>query len=76
MALSPEGTRKKVKEWRTGFYYIAKAAKVPIIMFTLDFENKENKFSEPFYPTEDKNADFDFMHKYFEGIKGKVAHRS
>ena len=40
------------------------------------FENKENKFSEPFYPTEDKNADFDFMHKYFEGIKGKVAHRS
>ena len=61
MTMSPEGTRKKVEEWRTGFYYIAKAANVPIIMFTLDFENKENRFSEPFYPTEDKEADFKFM---------------
>lgn len=72
MTMAPEGTRKKVEEWRTGFYYIAKAANVPIIMFTLDFENKENKFSEPFYPTDDKEADFKFMHKYFEGVKGKV----
>lgn len=72
MALAPEGTRKKVEEWRTGFYYIAKAANVPIIMFTLDFENKENRFSEPFYPTYDKEADFKFMRKFFEGVKGKV----
>ncbi|MFT5215619.1 MAG: 1-acyl-sn-glycerol-3-phosphate acyltransferase [Glaciecola sp.] len=72
MTMAPEGTRKKVEEWRTGFYYIAKAANVPIIMFTLDFENKENKFSKPFYSTDDKEADFKFMHKYFEGVKGKV----
>ncbi|MCB0461873.1 MAG: 1-acyl-sn-glycerol-3-phosphate acyltransferase [Flavobacteriaceae bacterium] len=72
MAMAPEGTRKKVEKWRTGFYYIAKAANVPIIMFTLDFENKENRFSEPFYPTDDKEADFKFMRKFFEGVKGKV----
>lgn len=72
MAMAPEGTRKKVEEWRTGFYYIAKAASVPIIMFTLDFENKENRFSEPYYPTDDKEADFKFMRKFFEGVKGKV----
>ena len=72
MTMAPEGTRKKVEEWRTGFYYIAKAANVPIIMFTLDFENKVNHFSEPFYPTDDKEADFKFMHKFFEGVKGKV----
>jgi len=72
LAMSPEGTRKKVEEWRTGFYYISKAANVPIIMFTLDFENKENRFSEPFYPTDDKEADFKFMRKFFEGVKGKV----
>jgi 1-acyl-sn-glycerol-3-phosphate acyltransferase len=72
MTMAPEGTRKKVEEWRTGFYYIAKAANVPIIMFTLDFENKENRFSEPFYPTDDKEADFKFMRKFFEGLKGKV----
>lgn len=72
MSLAPEGTRKKVKEWRTGFYYIAKAAKVPIIMFTLDFENKRNHFSEPFYPTDDKEADFKFMHDFYKDVKGKV----
>lgn len=72
MAMAPEGTRKKVKEWRTGFYYIAKKAEVPIIMFTLDFENKQNKISEPFYPTDDIEADFKFMRSFFEGVKGKI----
>ncbi|MDO7173590.1 1-acyl-sn-glycerol-3-phosphate acyltransferase [Mariniflexile sp. AS56] len=72
MALSPEGTRKKVTQWRTGFYYIAKKANVPIIMFTFDFENKQNKISEPFYPTDDMKADFEFMHQFFDGVKGKV----
>ena len=72
MAMAPEGTRKKVEKWRTGFYYIAKEAQVPIIMITIDFENKQNKISEPFYPTDDKEADFKFMRSYFEGVKGKI----
>jgi len=72
MALAPEGTRKKVEEWRTGFYYIAKKANVPIIMFTLDFAKKQNKISEPFYPTDNVDADFKFMHKFYEGVIGKV----
>jgi 1-acyl-sn-glycerol-3-phosphate acyltransferase len=72
LTLAPEGTRKKVKKWRTGFYYIAKEAKVPIIMFTLDFQNKQNKISEPFYPTDDMEADFKFMHDFYKGVKGKV----
>ncbi|MEZ4856122.1 MAG: 1-acyl-sn-glycerol-3-phosphate acyltransferase [Gelidibacter sp.] len=72
LALAPEGTRKKVKQWKTGFYYIAKTAKVPIIMFTLDFENKQNCISEPFYPTDNMEADFKFMHNFFKGVKGKI----
>ena len=72
LTLAPEGTRKKVDEWKTGFYYIAKAARVPIIMFTLDFENKRNLVSEPFYPTENKDKDFDFIYGFYKGVKGKV----
>jgi 1-acyl-sn-glycerol-3-phosphate acyltransferase len=72
MTIAPEGTRKKVKAWKTGFYYIAKKAKVPIIMFTIDFGNKQNKISEPFYPTDDKEADFKFIHKFYEGVVGKI----
>ncbi len=72
MAFAPEGTRKKVEKWRTGFYYIAKEANVPVIMFTLDFENKQNKVSEPFYLTDDISADFAFMKSFYKGVKGKV----
>ena len=71
LTLAPEGTRKKVDKWKTGFYYVAKTAGVPIIMFTLDFANKQNKISEPFYPTSDTEADFNFMHSFFKDIKGK-----
>ena len=76
ITMAPEGTRKKVDEWRTGFYYIAKAAKVPIIMFTLDFGKKENRFSEPFYPTDDKEADFKVIRNFYKGVKGKVSEYS
>lgn len=72
LALSPEGTRKKVDEWKTGFYYIAKKANVPIIMFTFDFEHKQNTIAEPFYLTDNMEADFEYMRSFFEGIKGKV----
>ena len=72
LTLAPEGTRKKVDTWKTGFYYIAKAAKVPIIMFTLDFKNKQNTISEPFYPTDDMEADFKFLKSFFEGVEGRV----
>ena len=72
LTLAPEGTRKKVKEWRTGFYYIAKEAKVPIIMFTLDFKNKQNKVSEPFYTTDDVEADFKVIRNFYKDVVGKI----
>lgn len=76
LALAPEGTRKKVDKWRTGFYFIAKEANVPILMFTLDFKNKENRISEPFYPTDNQEADFKYMRSFFEGVEGKVPEHS
>lgn len=71
LGLSPEGTRKKVDKWRTGFYFIAKGAKVPIVMATLDFGNKYIKISEPFYPTDDQDKDFKYMRGFFKNVQGK-----
>ena len=71
LGLSPEGTRKKVTTWKTGFYYIAKGANVPIVLATLDFENKTIKISKPFYTTDDKIADFQFLRAFYENVKGK-----
>lgn len=70
IGLSPEGTRKKVTTWKTGFYYIAKGANVPIVMATLDFENKHIKIAEPFYPTNNKEHDFEYMYNFFKNVKG------
>ena len=70
--IAPEGTRKKVDRLKSGFYHIAKAAKIPIIMVAFDFENKEFRFSEPFYPTDDQKADMAFIWNHFKGVKGKV----
>lgn len=72
LSLAPEGTRKKVTEWKTGFYHIAKLAEVPIVMVTFDFGKKQNVISEPFYPTEDQEKDFKFMYQFYTGVVGKV----
>lgn len=72
LALSPEGTRKKVKTWRTGFYYIAKSARVPIVMVAFDFGKKEVKISPPVYTTADKQADFKAYYKFYKGVQGKI----
>ena len=72
LSLSPEGTRKKVKKWRSGFYYLAKAAKVPIVMVAFDFGKKEVKISDPVYTTKDQEADFKAYRQFYEGVEGKV----
>ena len=74
--IAPEGTREKVDKLKSGFYYIAKAAKVPIVMVVFDFEHKEFRFSAPFYPTDDKEADMAYFWNHFKGVKGKVAENS
>lgn len=71
LGLSPEGTRKKVDKWKTGFYYIAKGAEVPIVMATLDFENKQIKISDPYYTTDDKEKDFEYFKAFYKNVKGK-----
>jgi len=70
--IAPEGTRKKVDKWKTGFYYIAKAANVPIVMVAFDYANKKHVVSKPFYPTDDVDADFKLMYTFFKGVIGKV----
>lgn len=71
LALAPEGTRKRVDTLRSGFYHIAKKAKVPIIPVGLDFENKQVVFGEPLFPGDDEEADYKKIITFFSKIKGK-----
>lgn len=72
LALAPEGTRKKVKEWKTGYYYIALEAKVPIVLVAFDYGTKTVRFSEPRMPTGDYEADYATYREFFRGVIGKV----
>jgi 1-acyl-sn-glycerol-3-phosphate acyltransferase len=76
IALSPEGTRRKVDKLRTGFYNIAKNANVPIVMVGLDYENKRICFSKPLIVTDDPQYDFEQILNFFRPIKGKYPEKS
>lgn len=76
LALSPEGTRKKVTELRTGFYYIALKANVPIVPVAFDFGKKEVKVGAPFIPSGNYEEDMKLLLPFYEGIKGKISERS
>ena len=71
LALAPEGTRKKVNKLRTGFYFIARQARVPIIPVGFDFAKKEVIISEPFYPTQDSEGDIAKIMDFYRGVTGK-----
>jgi len=72
LGISPEGTRKKVEELRSGFYYIALKANVPIIPVAFDFGKKTVTIGKPFYPTSDYVEDLKILLKHFEGVLGKI----
>lgn len=72
MAIAPEGTRKKVTEWKTGFYYIAQNADVPILPIAFDWENRVMTFHPLFTPTGDVKGDIASLQKLFKGVVGRV----
>ncbi len=71
LAIAPEGTRKKVDKLKTGFYYIAKKAGVPIVPVGFDFKKKEVVIGQPFRPGSDFDADMQLLLRFYENISGR-----
>ncbi|MGV3459550.1 MAG: 1-acyl-sn-glycerol-3-phosphate acyltransferase [Flavobacterium sp.] len=72
LAIAPEGTRRKVEKWKTGFYYIALKAGVPIVAVAFDYARKEVKVAQPFYPTGDIDTDLAVLENNYKGVTGFV----
>ncbi len=70
IALAIEGTRRKVTDFKTGFYFIAKKAGVPVIPCLFDYEQKRVSFLTPFFPTYDTEKDLDDIWQLYAGVKG------
>ena len=76
LSVSPEGTRKKVTEWKTGFYFIAKQANVPIVLVAFDYGSKRVKVSKALLTSENRENNFKTYEAFFKGVVGKVAANS
>jgi 1-acyl-sn-glycerol-3-phosphate acyltransferase len=71
LAVQPEGTRKRVPYWKSGFYFIAKGAGVPIAMTYLDYQRKEGGFGPLLIPSADVDADVRAIREFYADKKGK-----
>jgi 1-acyl-sn-glycerol-3-phosphate acyltransferase len=71
LAITPEGTRKKVKKFKTGFYYIAKNAHVPIVPCGFDYRKKQIVIGRPLFPSGNIDADFEILYTFYGNITGK-----
>lgn len=75
LALAPEGTRRKVERWRTGFYYIALGAHVPIVPIAFDWGAKTIRIGAPFAPTGHLDADITALSSFYAGVTGRRPER-
>ena len=67
--IAPGGTRAKVKKWKTGFYYIAKGANIPIALGYGDYKKKELGILSVFYPTNDLEKDIKDIQEIYRKAK-------
>jgi len=71
MMVTPEGTRKKNPQWKTGFYYVALKANVPIVCGFLDYKTKTAGMGLVIYPTGDLQSDMKKIMEFYQNITAK-----
>ena len=71
LVIAPEGTRSKTRYWKSGFYYIALGAGVPIVMGFLDYARKVGGIGSALMPTGDIQADFITLREFYADKTGK-----
>ena len=76
LVVAPEGTRGKARHWKTGFYFIAVQARVPILLTYLDYERKVSGLGPIFIPTGDVDADMAEIKRFYAPIKGRRSDQS
>ena len=71
IAIAPEGTRKYVDHWKTGFYHIANEARVSVAMAFLDYSKKICGIGGHFFPSGDIKADMQILREFYVDVAGK-----
>lgn len=71
LLVPPSGTRKKVTQWKTGFYHIANEARVPIAQGFLDYGTRTGGVGPLFHTTGDIDADMIQIRAFYASFTGK-----
>jgi len=71
LGIEPEGTRKAVTKWKSGFWHIARQAGVPILPGYFDYPRKVIGLGPLFHPTDDKDADLAALRAFYKPFRGK-----
>jgi 1-acyl-sn-glycerol-3-phosphate acyltransferase len=71
LLITPEGTRQKVTRWKTGFYYIAQGADVPIVLAYVDYPRKRVGIGPVFEPSGDIDVDMARVQAFYADKVGK-----
>jgi 1-acyl-sn-glycerol-3-phosphate acyltransferase len=71
LAITPEGMRKKTRYWKTGFYYIAAGAQVPILLAFIDYKRKLVASGPLITPSGDIEADMEAMRAFFRPVTAR-----
>lgn len=71
VAITPEGTRSRTSEWRTGFLHIAREAGVPIVLGVIDFRTRRIMIEREFTSTADTKADMRAIKRFYRPFEGK-----
>jgi 1-acyl-sn-glycerol-3-phosphate acyltransferase len=71
LAMAPEGTRHRKDCWKSGFYYIALNAHVPILLAFIDYASKTGGAGPLIYPTGDLQQDMSLIRNFYLTVRGK-----
>lgn len=72
LSVPPEGTRARRAYWKSGFYHIARAAKVPVCLSYLDFGRRQGGFGPCFHLSGDVRADMDRVRAFYKDMRGRI----
>ena len=71
LAITPEGTRSLTRQWRTGFWHIARQAEIPIVLATIDFRTKTASARDVITNTTTLEADMSRIKEFYRGATGR-----
>jgi 1-acyl-sn-glycerol-3-phosphate acyltransferase len=73
LAIAPEGTRKRTRQWKSGFYHIAAGAHVPILLGFIDYPSRRAGAGPLLMPSGDIDSDMKIIRDFYSGVTGRRA---